>query len=242
MGIAMSRSRASNIWTSDVYSSMAKEAGYSARSVFKLEEIQSRFQIFLPEQNVIDLGCYPGSWTRYIAQQVGPRGRVVGIDQMKMPESMLRKSFLSEAEAPIKTVQADILKWEPPFELYSKFDVLTSDLAPATTGNKDMDREASVRLCLRALSLGFRLLNSAEQSLIVLKVFQGKEFGKLYKILKLGCIEAHAFKPVSSRVQSVETFVVLRGWKPILLQLIEEFENIPQDEILRWTRSNLVDS
>ncbi len=48
----------------------AKEHGFLARSVFKLQEIDQKFRLFPPQRKepffVIDLGCAPGSWLQYV--------------------------------------------------------------------------------------------------------------------------------------------------------------------------------
>ena len=64
----------------DTYSDRAKREGYAARSVYKLEEIQRRFRVLRRGDRVVDLGCTPGSWSRYALEQVGPSGTVVGVD------------------------------------------------------------------------------------------------------------------------------------------------------------------
>ena len=66
----------------DHFSKKAKAKGYAARSVFKLEEINQRFKVFKRGDYIIDLGCAPGSWLKYAAQQVGHSGKCIGIDRV----------------------------------------------------------------------------------------------------------------------------------------------------------------
>ena len=64
----------------DHYFEKAKKDNYPARSVYKLEEAQKKYRFMKKGQRVLDLGCHPGSWSKYASEVVGPKGRVVGID------------------------------------------------------------------------------------------------------------------------------------------------------------------
>lgn len=64
----------------DAYYRRAKNQGYAARSVFKLQEMDKRYGLLRSGQAVLDLGCHPGSWLQYASQKVGRSGRLVGVD------------------------------------------------------------------------------------------------------------------------------------------------------------------
>ena len=72
--------RAGNRRPQDHWGHRAKKEGFAARSVYKIEEIDRRVRLFRPGARVLDLGAFPGSWTEYAAQKVGPQGRVLGLD------------------------------------------------------------------------------------------------------------------------------------------------------------------
>src|SRR6476659_3177631 len=72
--------RANPYERADRYTHAARERGYPARSVFKLEDLDRRAKLLRPGMHVLDLGAAPGSWTRYAAEQVGPQGRVLAVD------------------------------------------------------------------------------------------------------------------------------------------------------------------
>ncbi|CAL1130421.1 unnamed protein product [Cladocopium goreaui] len=42
-----------------------------ARAYYKLEELDRRLELFRPGDKVLDLGCWPGSWTLYAARSLG---------------------------------------------------------------------------------------------------------------------------------------------------------------------------
>ena len=70
----------------DSFFRKARAAGFAARAVYKLEEIDRRLRLLRPGDRVLDLGCRPGSWLQYARQVVGPRGAVVGIDREPLPQ------------------------------------------------------------------------------------------------------------------------------------------------------------
>jgi 23S rRNA (uridine2552-2'-O)-methyltransferase len=119
---------------SDHYSERAKKERYPARSVFKLKEAQKKFRLIKNGDRVLDLGCSPGSWLLYAAELTGKRGKVVGIDL-----KAVRITLPPQAKA----LTADILTidraWLDEQKLGDRFNVVLSDMAPATTGRKGLD-------------------------------------------------------------------------------------------------------
>lgn len=192
----------------DHYFKKAKKEGYPARSVYKLKEIDERFHIFKPGDLVLDLGCSPGSWLLYSEKVIQPNGKVVGVD--------LKSIIVS---APVIFLQKDIfkLKAEEIEDLLKrnnlplKFDVIISDLAPATSGVKDVDSDRSFELIKKAFSFIPPLLK--KEGSFVCKAFESndvhflaKKVSPLFKFLKI-------FKPKATRKRSKELYVILSGWK-----------------------------
>lgn len=143
-----------NQWQ-DHYTRRAKKEKYPARSVYKLEEIQQKFRILGKGDRVLDLGCAPGSWLLFAAKQTGSSGQVIGIDLQK-----LSIDLPPHAQA----IQADVTDPETGWvELAGgKFDVVISDMAPATTGNKVVDTARSFDLCRAALDVALKVLKPGE--------------------------------------------------------------------------------
>src|SRR5688500_3163646 len=110
----------------------AKREGYAARSVYKLEEIDRRVRLFRSGMKVLDLGAFPGSWTVYAAQKVGPGGRVLGLD-LQEPRIVLP----ANAEMRRQDVMAEDLDAQLGGQ---RFDVVLSDMAPATSGHRFTDQ------------------------------------------------------------------------------------------------------
>ncbi len=180
----------------------AKSQGYPARSVYKLEEIQNKFRVMKKGDTVLDLGCAPGSWTLYAAKQVGDRGGVLGIDlkavEIKLP-------------ANVTTIQDNILALEAPgfLEQADGCHLVMSDMAPATTGRKDVDALRSFELCRMALDVALKRVGPKGN--FVCKIFQGNEFKAFEKEVKAAFRECKIFKPESCRKQSKEIYIIAKG-------------------------------
>ncbi|MEE2756400.1 MAG: RlmE family RNA methyltransferase [Myxococcota bacterium] len=184
---------------SDHFTKRAREQGYAARSVFKLQEIDSKHRLFRTGQRVLDLGCAPGSWLKLIAKRVGPKGCAVGIDRTEV----------SPMAGHVKTIAGDIFETEAHVFFESAgghFDVITSDMAPDTCGNRFVDHVRSVELCTRALILTDTLL--VEGGAFVCKVFDGQDVNQLVDDMRSRFKSVKRVKPKSTRSESVEFFLV----------------------------------
>ena len=192
-------------WT-DHYSERAKKERYPARSVFKLKEAQKKFRLIKKGDRVLDLGCSPGSWLLYAAEQTGKSGRVLGIDL-----KAIRIKLPSQAD----TLTADILTidraWFDKQKLGDRFNVVLSDMAPSTTGNKGLDAARSFQLCQAALNIADMVLKPGGS--FICKIFQGEEFKEFSDIVRNRFKRHKIFKPSSSRKESKEIFIVGMGFK-----------------------------
>lgn len=182
----------------------AKSENYPARSVYKLEEIQNRFRVIKRNDKVIDLGCAPGSWLLYAAKEVKDQGRVFGIDL---------KQINIDLPQNVSAIQDDILNlnnWSFLDEII-KFNVVLSDMAPATTGRKDVDALRSFELCRMALKVADDFLTTDGN--FVCKIFQGNDFNSFQKNVKSKFKSCKIFKPESCRKQSKEIYIIAKGKK-----------------------------
>jgi 23S rRNA (uridine2552-2'-O)-methyltransferase len=190
----------------DHYSERAKKERYPARSVYKLKEAQKKYRLIRNGDRVLDLGCSPGSWLLYAAELTGNRGEVLGIDQNAVTVSM---------PAQVKTLTADILTIDGPWienaALENHFNVVLSDMAPATTGNKAVDSTRSYRLCEAALNIAQMVL--VPGGFFFCKIFQGEEFKRFSDSVRSRFKGHKIFKPQSSRKQSKEIFILGMGFR-----------------------------
>ncbi len=187
----------------DHYFKKARKQGFPARSVYKLEEAQKKYRFLKSGQTVLDLGAYPGSWSKYAAGVAGPRGLVVAVDIQK-PGAMADNACV---------LQRDVydLKVSELREISPYFDVVLSDMAPKTTGRKDVDHLRSIALAERALVLATELLKPG--GTFFCKVFQGEDFPSFRDNCRKSFRSVRVVKPKSSRPESVELFLLCIGRK-----------------------------
>lgn len=197
-----------NPWGSgDAMNRKAKDQGFAARSVFKLEEIDKRFKILRRGNRVLDLGACPGSWSQYALKKIGPGGLLVAVDlnplRADLPGAVVltQDAFALEPERLAEVTDGRA----PPFE------AVISDMAPNTTGVPFRDHVASVELCDRALELACRMLVPGGS--FVCKVFQGEDEPALRQRIKAKFDAVKALKPKGTRSRSVEIFLVATGFR-----------------------------
>ncbi len=183
----------------DHYTRRAKKERYPARSVYKLQEIQQKHQLIKKGHKVLDLGCSPGSWLLYAAKITGEKGRVVGVDI---------KPVAGRFPAHTEIMVADVFELETASLPYD-FNVVMSDLAPATTGHKDVDAARSYNLCEAALDIAQRALVPGGN--FVCKIFQGPDFQRFTEMVRTGFNKQKIFKPRSSRKASKEIYIIGLG-------------------------------
>lgn len=187
----------------DHFGERAKREGYPARSVYKLQEIDRRAQLLRRGHRVLDLGAAPGSWTQYAAQRVAREGKVVSID--------LNPARIA-LPAHVTFQVRDIFQLDARAELgEGSFDVVLSDMAPHTSGQRHRDQFGSYELYMRALEIAGQVL--VPSGSFVGKIFQGPELEQAREATR-ACFDAvRIIKPEASRSESFEVFLVGLGAK-----------------------------
>jgi 23S rRNA (uridine2552-2'-O)-methyltransferase len=181
----------------DALTRSAKAQGYPARSVFKLSEIDQRLGVFRPGQHVLDLGASPGSWTLFASERIGARGRVLAVDVEPLAQPLPEN---------VTALQADVLSVEPSrLSALAPYDVVLSDMAPSTSGNKVRDQSRSVELFLRALDLAREL--GRPGCTFVGKVFMSQELPSLKRRAGEHFDAVKIIRPAATRKPSSEVFV-----------------------------------
>ena len=193
-----------NKWQ-DHYTRKAKEQGWLARSIFKLQELDAKYHFLHKGDRVLDLGCCPGSWTQYSLKKVGPGGSVVGLD-LEQPKSLAGPNF--------RFVKADILDIDARWleAQVGIVDIVLSDLAPRTTGIKSTDAMRSAELAQKALEIALRLLKVG--GTFVCKVFESQELGNFRAKMSRHFGVVRAVRPKAVRKGSREIYII--GQKRIL--------------------------
>jgi 23S rRNA (uridine2552-2'-O)-methyltransferase len=185
----------------DSFHRRAKQQGFAARSVFKLEEIDHKHHVLRLGARVLDLGCRPGSWLQYASQVVGERGALVGLDREPLDVAIPRARILV---GDVHAISVEELRGE-----LDAFDVVLSDMAPDTSGVRSADQARSEALFERALELAELVLD--RKGNFVGKLFMGPDWQRLIKRAREGFSEVRTVKPAGSRKESIEQYVVALG-------------------------------
>ena len=190
----------------DHYFKMAKQQGYPARSVYKLKEAQAKYGFIRPGFRVLDLGAAPGSWARYACKLVGVHGEVVAVDLRPLSIDLPAcHSFTMDV------FELDARALESALGRRPCFHVVLSDMAPKTTGRKDVDHWRQMALAQRALDIAREVLGPGGS--FFCKVFQGEELPGFRKRCQEAFGSVKVFKPKSSRPESVELFLMCLGFE-----------------------------
>ena len=195
------RIKKSNSWKikqhRDQFFKKSKTLGYRSRASFKLIELNKKYKFLKRNTNLLDLGSFPGGWSQ-VASQIIRAGRIMSIDIKNME--------------PIKDVRffkGDILSNETKSAVIKYFksnlDVILSDMAADTTGNKSLDSIRTNQLCADVINFSKETLKP--KGVLVSKIFMGEDFLEVKNLAKSTFNKVNFFKPESSRKESKETYL-----------------------------------
>ena len=185
----------------DEYHQRAKREGFRSRAAYKLQEMQRSLRLLRHGQRVVDLGCWPGGWLQVAAAEVGPQGRVVGVDLAEMePLEDLANVFalvgdVTEARDLQRVLDA----------LGGQADVLLSDAAPKLTGIRATDR-AREELLLESIEAALPTLLAPGGDLLV-KLLECPEAQAFEKRLRARFARCRVLKPKASRKGTTERYL-----------------------------------
>ena len=185
----------------DHFSSKAKISGHRSRSAYKLIELDSKFKFLKNGTRLLDVGSFPGGWTQ-VAQKKIKNGKILSIDKKKIEEIKGVKFITGDfLETKCKKIIIEYFT--------SKIDVILSDMAPNTTGNKNLDCIRTNQLCLDILDFSKEIL--VKKGVLVSKLFMGEDFEEIKIRAKKYFKKIDFFKPNSSRDESRETYIHCSG-------------------------------
>ena len=223
----------------DFWSQKARKEGYPARSVYKLEEIDRKFGLLKPGRpavsgnpagagsaagagspavagsptpapqahgpRVLDIGAAPGSWSLWLLRRLAGLGTLVAVDlqDLAIPTGTPGFTFIKG------NIHDDAVRGA--LRLAGPYDLVVSDAAPATTGNRLVDQSRSEDIVEAVIALALEVL--APGGAFAVKIFQGGEEKRLITALKGQFSQARAFKPEACRSESFETYLVATGFR-----------------------------
>ena len=196
------RAKKSRTWVikqhRDQFFKKAKVLGYKSRAAFKLIELNKKFNFIKKNSNLLDIGSTPGGWSQ-VASKIITSGKIIAVDITPMEKLdnviFLNNNFLEE-----KT-QKNILNI-----FNTKIDVVVSDMAENTTGNKSIDSIRTNNLCGEVVNFSLKILN--QKGTLVCKLFMGEDFLEVKNLAKSNFKKVDFFKPESSRSESKETYII----------------------------------
>tara|TARA_B100000123_G_scaffold227443_1_gene176479 strand:+ start:102 stop:713 length:612 start_codon:yes stop_codon:yes gene_type:complete len=184
----------------DIYIRRSKIEGYRARSVYKLIEINKKFKIFKNGVSVLDIGAAPGSWSQYVSKIV-KNGKIISLDLKEM--EFIKNTIQIKGDFTDINVQKKIKKL-----LSNRLDVVMSDMAVNTTGIKNIDSIQTGELCKDAMIFSKEVLSL--NGFFISKIFMGNTFNEIVALGKKIFKEVKVFKPLSSRKESKEIFIICK--------------------------------
>ena len=195
------RVKKSNSWKikqhRDQFFKKSKSLGYRSRASFKLIELNKKFKFIRSNTNLLDLGSFPGGWSQ-VATKIISTGKIMSVDIKKM-----------EPLKNVKFLKGDIMKNEIKTEVIKHFksnlDVIISDMAADTTGNKSLDSIRTNQLCADIINFSKETLKP--KGVLVSKLFMGEDFIEVKNLAKSVFQKVNFFKPESSRKESKETYL-----------------------------------
>lgn len=194
---------------SDKWSKDAKEQDLRSRSAFKLKEVQAKYSIIKPDSVILDLGAAPGGWSLISSSYVDSSrgGRIIAVDLLSMA-AVPNTHFIS-GDFTSSSVQKEIIK-ELSKHNSSRFDLIVSDMLHNTTGNREMDHFKSMSLVQSVISFALDSRLSPKGA-VLCKFLRGGDEKELLEDCKQKFVLVDVFKPKSSRSESREAFILMRG-------------------------------
>ena len=196
------RAKKSRTWVikqhRDQFFKKAKVLGYRSRAAFKLIELNKKFNFIKKNSNLLDIGSTPGGWSQ-IASKIITNGKILAVDITPM-EKLDNVIFLNNDFSDERT-QDRILK-----TFKDKIDVIVSDMAENTTGNKTVDSIRTNSLCTDVINFSLRALTN--KGSLICKLFMGEDFLEVKNLAKKYFENVDFFKPESSRSESKETYII----------------------------------
>ena len=201
----MKKNKTSKNWVNkknrDKFFKLAKIQGYRSRSAFKLIEMNKKFNFIKKNSSLLDLGSYPGGWSQ-IASKMITNGKILAIDINQM-DKVNNVHFLKGDFQNIEMYNK--------VKIYfgNKIDVVISDMAANTSGNKNIDSYRTGELCLNAMTLAKRILN--DEGVFLSKIFMGSIFEEINEKAKKYFKKIVKYKPLSSKKESKEIYIYCKG-------------------------------
>ena len=201
----MKKNKVSKSWVirqrRDKYVRQSKLEGYRSRAVYKLKELDEKFKIVKNNLSILDIGSAPGSWTQYLSEK-SKGSKIMSIDLKEVDK--IQDVYHVVGDFLDNKNQKMIADYFP-----KKIDLVVSDMAVNTTGNKNLDSIQTGELSLTAMDFAVSMLRP--KGIFLSKIFVGSTFNEIVENAKKNFKESKIFKPPSSRKDSKESFIICKN-------------------------------
>ena len=201
----MKKNKISKSWVirqrRDKYVRQSKLEGYRSRAVYKLKELDEKFKIVKNNLSILDIGSAPGSWTQYLSEK-SKGSKIMSIDLKEVEK--IKDVYHVVGDFLDNENQKIITDYFP-----KKIDLVVSDMAVNTTGNKNLDSIQTGELSLTAMHFAISMLRP--KGIFLSKIFMGSTFNEIVENSKKNFKESKIFKPPSSRKDSKESFIICKN-------------------------------
>ena len=201
----MKKNKISKSWVlrqrRDKYVRQSKLEGYRSRAAYKLKELDEKFKIIKNNLNILDIGSAPGSWTQYLSKK-SKGSKIMSIDLKEVEK--IKDVYHVVGDFLNSENQKIITDYFP-----KKIDLVVSDMAVNTTGNKNLDSIQTGELSLTAMHFAIGMLRP--KGIFLSKIFMGSTFNEIVENAKKNFKDSKIFKPPSSRKDSKESFIICKN-------------------------------
>ena len=201
----MKKNKISKSWVirqrRDKYVRQSKLEGYRSRAVYKLKELDEKFKIIKNNLNILDVGSAPGSWTQYLSEK-SKGSKIMSIDLKEVEK--IKDVYHVVGDFLDNKNQKIITDYFP-----KKIDLVVSDMAVNTTGNKNLDSIQTGELSLTAMDFAVSMLRP--KGIFLSKIFMCSTFNEIVENAQKNFKESKIFKPPSSRKDSKESFIICKS-------------------------------
>ena len=185
----------------DQFFKQSKIEGFRSRSAFKLIEMNQKFKFLKKKISLLDIGSCPGGWSQVASKEI-TNGRILAVD-IKSMEKISNIDFI-KGDFNQNEIHQKIMIY-----FNNKIDVVLSDAAANTTGNKTLDSYRTSELCLNAMLLSNKILS--KDGIFLSKLFMGSTFKEINKKAKKYFKRTVIYKPLSSKKESKEIYIYCKG-------------------------------
>ncbi|HJJ61306.1 MAG TPA: RlmE family RNA methyltransferase [Methanocorpusculum sp.] len=189
-----------SLWTRDATYRKSLKEGFRARSAYKLIDINDRFNVIRKTDNVVDLGCAPGSWLQVLKTLT--EGQLCGVDLNPIAPLEGVISFIGDFTSP--EIQEKVRAAMP------VVNVVVCDAAPHLSGAKSYDQARIMALNEDALMFAASLLKQGGN--LVMKSFQGADFNELLELVKERFYSVRVIRSKATRRGSTECYIVAKNF------------------------------